>query len=123
LKLPAANTAVIAQRGWVNSHRDMVQRYVDGLVEATAHLKQDKPGTVAVLKKYYKSDDDSGMAAAYDFHVGEVVASLPMPRPEQFADAVEQLGESNARVREVDLGNLLDPTFVQDAADRGLGSS
>ncbi len=121
LKLPAANTSVIAQRSWVNAHRDAVQRYVDALVEATAHLRQDKPGTVSVLKKYYKTDDDASMSAAYDFHVGEVVAPLPLPRVEQFADAVEQLSQSNPRIREVDLGKLIDPAFVQDAADRGLG--
>jgi NitT/TauT family transport system substrate-binding protein len=121
LKLPAANTSVIAQRSWVSAHRDAVQRYVDSLVEATAHMRQDKPGTVAVLKKYFKSDDDSAMSATYDFHVGEVVAALPMPRPDQFSDALDQLGLSNPRVREVDLGQLLDTSFVQDAADRGLG--
>jgi len=120
LKLPAANTSVIAQRSWVSTHRDMVQRYVDALVEATAHLRQDKPGTVAVLKKYYKTDDDAAMAAAYEFHAGEVIAPLPLPRVEQFADAVEQLSQSNPRIREVDLAKLIDPTFVQDAADRGL---
>ncbi|MCA1646391.1 MAG: ABC transporter substrate-binding protein [Chloroflexi bacterium] len=121
LRLPAANTSVIAQRSWLTTHRQVAQRYVDSLIEATTHLKQDKPGTVTVLKKYYKSEDDAAMAATYDFHANEVLASLPMPRAEQFADALDQLGQSNPRVREVDLGNLLDPTFVQDAADRGLG--
>jgi NitT/TauT family transport system substrate-binding protein len=121
LKLPAANTSVIARRTWVNANRDVVQRYVDGLVEATAHLRVDKPGTVAVLKNYYKSDDDNAMGATYDFHVGEVLAALPIPKPEQFADAIDQLSQSNPRINDVDLGKLLDPTFVQDAADRGLG--
>jgi NitT/TauT family transport system substrate-binding protein len=120
LKLPAANTSVIAQRSWLNTHRDVTQRYVDALIEATAHLKQDKPGTVTVLKKYYASEDEVAMAAAYDFHAGEVIASVPMPRPEQFADAIDQLGQANPRVREVDLAKLLDLTFVQDAVDRGL---
>jgi len=123
LKLPAANTAVIAQRGWVNANRDIVQRYVDSLVQATAFLKQNKPATVAILKKYYKSDDDAAMGAAFDFHAGEVVASLPFPRPEQFADAIAQLSVSNPRIRDVDLGRLLDPSFVQDAADRGLADA
>jgi hypothetical protein len=86
-------------------------------------LKQDKPGTVAILKKYYRSDDDAAMSAAFDFHAGEVVATLPFPRPEQFADAIAQLSVSNPRIRDVDLGRLLDPSFVQDAADRGLADA
>jgi NitT/TauT family transport system substrate-binding protein len=123
LKLPAANTTVMAQRSWVNANRPVVQRYVDSLIEATAHLKQDKPGSVAVLKAYYQSDNDESMGAAFDFHAGEVLATLPYPRPEQFADAMEQLSQSNPRVREVDLSRLLDPSFVQDAVDRGLGGN
>jgi NitT/TauT family transport system substrate-binding protein len=122
LKLPAANTTVMAQRSWVNANRAIVQRYVDSLVEATAHLKQDKPGSVEVLKKYYKSEDDQSMNAAYDFHAGEVLATLPYPRAEQFSDAIEQLSVNNPKIRDIDLGKLLDPSFVQDAADRGLGT-
>jgi NitT/TauT family transport system substrate-binding protein len=122
-KLPAANTAVIVQKMWLNANRPIVQRYVDSLVEATAHLKQDKAGAVAVLKNYYKSDDDPAMSAAFDFHAGEVLATLPFPRPEQFADAIDQLSQTNPRILDVDLGKLLDPSFVQDAADRGVGGT
>jgi hypothetical protein len=98
-----------------------VQRYIDGIVEATARVKGDKPGSVSLLKSYLGSDDDVAVGAAYDFHVVEVLATLPFPRPEQFADAIEQLSTKNPRVLEVDLATVLDPSFVQDAADRGLG--
>lgn len=120
LKLPTANATIIAKREWVNANRDAVQAYIDSLVEAATHLKQDKPGTVAVLKKYFKSDDDSAMTAAYDFFANEVTPSLPYPIADQFADAVSQLSVNNPRIADVDLGNLLDPSFVQSAADRGL---
>jgi hypothetical protein len=76
---------------------------------------------VTLLKSYLNSDDDEAVGAAYDFHILEVLATLPFPRPEQFTDAVEQLSAKNPRVREVDLARVLDPSYVQDAADRGLG--
>ena len=119
-QLPTANATIIAKREWVSANREAVQSYVDSLVEATAHLKQDKPGTVAVLKKYFKSDDDAAMEAAYDFFANEVTPTLPYPKPEQFADAVAQLSVNNPRIGDVDLGSVLDPSFVQSAADRGL---
>ena len=75
------------------------------------------------VKPYYKSDDDPAMSAAFDFHAGEVLATLPYPRPEQFADAIDQLSQANPRILEVDLSKLLDPSFVQDAADRGVGGT
>jgi len=75
-----------------------------------------------VLKKYYKSDDDAAMTATYDFNVNEVIPSLPYPRAEQFTDAVQQLSADNPRIADIDLTSVLDPAFVQSAADRGVGN-
>ncbi len=120
LQLPAANTVITAQRAWVNTHRDVMQRYVDSIVQAIARAKRDKPFTVGVLKKYFKSEDERAMSGAYDFFMGEVTPSLPYPRPEQFADAQSLLGKRNDKVRDYNVANLLDPSFVQKAAERGL---
>jgi NitT/TauT family transport system substrate-binding protein len=121
LHLPSANTSVVMQRSYLQANRAVVQRYVDALIDASVQVKKDKPGSVAVLKSYFKSDDDRAMEVAYDFYANEVVQALPYPRPEQFKDAVETLSVSNAKVREVDLSKVLDPSFVQNAAERGLG--
>jgi ABC-type nitrate/sulfonate/bicarbonate transport system substrate-binding protein len=108
------------QRSFVNANHDVVQRYVDSLVQASVALKKDKPGTIAILKKYFQSDDEHAMEVAYDFYANEVVQPLPYPKPDQLKDAIEVLGATNPKVREVDLNKLLDPSFVQNAADRGV---
>jgi NitT/TauT family transport system substrate-binding protein len=117
---PSANTAVVMQRSFVQANHDLVQRYVDALVEASVQLKKDKPGTLAVLRKYFKSDDDKAMTTTYDYFANEVVSSLPYPKPEQLKDAIDTLSVTNPKIREVNLNQLLDPSFVQNAADRGL---
>jgi ABC-type nitrate/sulfonate/bicarbonate transport system substrate-binding protein len=119
--LPSANTVVVMQRSFVAANHDVVQRYVDALAEASVQLKKDRPGTIAVFKKYFQTDDDKSMSISYDFYATEVVQPLPFPRPEQFKDAIDALSATNPKVRDVDLGKLLDPSFVQNAADRGLG--
>ena len=121
LKLPAANTSVVVQRAWLQANRGVVQRYIDSLIDAVSRLKNDKPRAVAVLKSYFKTDDDAAMSASYDFFANEVLPVLPYPKPEQFKDGQEQLGATNPKVLEVSLDNLLDASFVQNAADRGLG--
>jgi len=121
--LPSANTVVVAQRGWAGSNRPVLQRYVDALIESIALLKEDRTGTVAILKKYYQSEDDHAMGVAYDFYAGEVIQSLPFPMPQQFKDSVDALSVTNPKVHDVDLVKLLDTSFVQSAGDRGLGKS
>ncbi len=122
LQLPAAQTVITAQRPWANANRDVMQRFVDSIVQAIARMKKDKPYSVGVLKnkKYFNSDDDRAMSAAYDFFSGEVTPSLPYPKAEQFVDAQSILGKTNEKVRNYKVANLLDASFVQKAADRGL---
>ncbi len=121
LKLPAAIDTIIAQRAWVNSNHDLAQRYIDSIVQGTVRAQQDRDGSIAILKKYYKSDDDAAMSATYDFNINEVIPTLPFAKAEQFHDAVQQLSVNNPRIADVDLSKVLDVEFVQSAADRGLG--
>lgn len=97
-----------------------MQKYVDSTVRSVAQLKKDKPAAIAVLKKYFGNNADTGFDEAYEFYTKEVTPTLPYPRPEQFADAQAELGKKNDKVKNLDLKTLLDPSFVQSAADRGL---
>jgi len=120
-KLPAANTGVIIQRSYLNANKETVQAYIDSLVQARVKMKADKAGAVAVLKKYFKNDDDTSANAAYDFFMNEVTQAYPFPDPTQFKDAVEILGKGNDKIKAVDISKMLDKTFVQSAKDRKLG--
>ncbi len=120
LKLPAANTTVVAQAPWVNANRSVMQRYVDSLVQAIAYAKRNRATTVATLKKYFGTEAESGFEEAYDFFVNEVTPALPFPKAEQFADAQAELGKKNDKVKALDVRTILDASFVQRAADRGL---
>lgn len=120
LKLPAANTVLVGQRSWVTANRETTQKFVDSIVMAISRMRADKPFTVEVLKKYFQSEDDEAISGAYDFFTREVTPAVPMPKPEQFADAMAILGDSNEKVRSVDVSRIIDPSFIQSAVDRGL---
>jgi NitT/TauT family transport system substrate-binding protein len=119
-KLPAANTSINVQRAWLTTHRDVAQKFIDSMIEATARVKKDKAGTIAVMKKEFKSEDTDAMTKTYDFFATEVFASQPFPKPEQFADIKQYLSDKQPKIKDVDLGKLLDPSFVQSAVDRGV---
>lgn len=119
-KLPASQTVVMAKRAWAEGHKDVVQRYVDSLVQAMVRAKRDKPYTIGVFKTYFKSDNEHAMSVAYDFFVGEVLPVLPYPEKVQFADGQRVLGEKNPKVLTVDVGKLIDRSYVKSAADRKL---
>ena len=119
-KLPSANTSVAVRRSYITSSKDVVQRYVDSIVQGIKKLKSDKAFGVGVLKKYFNSTDDAAMGVTYDFYALNVAPSQPFAKPEMYVDAQATLGASDAKVKGFDISKLLDSTFVQSAIDRGL---
>ena len=122
-KLPAANTAIVVQRSWLDGHRDVAQRYVDSLIEAIARNRSDKAFATQVIRKYLKTDNERAASTTYDFFVGQVTPQYPMSRPEQFQDALAQLSASNEKVRGFDVTSIFDTSLVQSAMDRKVGGA
>src|SRR6266545_470074 len=123
-KLPAANTGIIVQRSYLNANRDTIQAYIDATVIARAKMVKDKEGSVAVLKKYFKSDNTASMEKAYDFFIAgksPVTPLYPMPSVEQFKDSIAILGADNEKIKNVDVSKMIDTSFVKSAQDRKLG--
>ncbi|HLQ35463.1 MAG TPA: ABC transporter substrate-binding protein [Chloroflexota bacterium] len=120
LKLPNANAASIVQRSYLATHREVVQTYIDTLIEANNRVRHDKPFTMQVMSKYLKISDPRALEVTYDYYIGEVYAPAPAPKAEQFQDAVHQLGRQNKALAGFDVTTILDPTLVEDAVKRGL---
>ncbi|HXP92029.1 MAG TPA: ABC transporter substrate-binding protein [Candidatus Binatia bacterium] len=118
LRVPAADITITARRSWVNAHRDVVQAYIDAIVEGIDRVRTDKAFAVATIKEYFKSDDDKAMAAGYDFFIREILTSLPYPRTAQFANSLDELATSNDKVKGFDVSKILDDSFLRSAAAR-----
>jgi NitT/TauT family transport system substrate-binding protein len=120
LNLPTTATALLVTRSYLNANKPVVQRYVDSIVQAIAKARADRPGTIAALKKYLKSEDDKGMQAAYDWYVGTVLKDPPLPTVAQLAAIQEVVSKFNDKVKALDAAKLIDDSFVKSALDRGL---
>jgi NitT/TauT family transport system substrate-binding protein len=114
LNAPASGTVVTMQRAYLDANKDVAQKVVDSIVQAYALEKEDKPTTVRVLKQYLKSEDDTAMAATYDYYVAK--APPTAPKPEQFTDSQAVLAEQNPAISSVDLTKMLDASYFQKAA-------
>lgn len=121
LKLEAVTQVAQTQRSWLAGHREAMQGFIDGLVEANARIRKDKAFTLEMMHKHLKYDDERMYEVAYQYYfAGGAIPPLPFPKPTQFADSIKVLSEKNPKVRSLDLSKILDPSFVQSAADRGL---
>ena len=120
LRQPSVGQGIVAQRAYVNAHKDVTQLYVDSIIQAGATAKKDRAAAVAAIKKYVQNDDDAAIERAYDLYQQQTYTPTPFPRPELWEDAKWVLGAKNAKVKDYDVSQLVDPSFVQSAVDRGL---
>lgn len=120
-KLPSVGDSIVVQRTWMNANHDVVQRYIDSIVQAIALSKKNKEQALPVLQKYLQNDDQRALGVTYDFFVGSVTPSYPVVRADLFGDAIEQLSATNDKIKAFDLNTFVDNEFVQSAQDRKVG--
>ena len=120
-KLATAQTGIVVQSSFVSAKKEVMQRFIDSVVEANAWMRKNKPQTVTIMRKYFNAPPtQKGFEEAVDFYLAEALAALPYPKPELFAAAQETLAASNAAVKSVDVKTMVDESFVKSAADRGV---
>ena len=73
------------------------------------------------MSKYLKIDDKARLDATYEFFALRMLPDVPSVSADQFKDAVDSLGKTNQKIRGIDLKTVVDNSFVEDAAKRGLG--
>jgi NitT/TauT family transport system substrate-binding protein len=120
-KLPSVGDCVVVNRQWLNSHKEVVQKYMDSLVQAIAFSKKNKDASIPVLGKYLQNDDQRALGVTYDFFVGSVTPDYPVVKHELFGDAIAQLSGQNDKIKSFDVSSILDNEFVQSAMDRKVG--
>jgi NitT/TauT family transport system substrate-binding protein len=67
LGIPNAQGVIATNRAYARDHSDVVQHFMDSLIESIERSKKDKPGSLAVLKAQLKLEDDALVGATYDF--------------------------------------------------------
>lgn len=120
LKLPAVNTCLVTTQAYLAGHRDVVQKITDSVIEGIGRERADKPFALEVMKKYFKSTDTEALGGAYEFHVNEIVPALPYPRTENFQVAKDMLANVDPKLAAFDVNRMIDSSFVESAAVRGL---
>jgi NitT/TauT family transport system substrate-binding protein len=121
LNLPAATQSIVVRRSLIASDRELVQRFVDAIVQATAALKNDQNLAMSALVKYTDQTDQEINDLVYQATT-RVFPTLPYPRAEQFADIQFELGLENEKLRGVDVRTIIDASFVESAANRRVGA-
>jgi NitT/TauT family transport system substrate-binding protein len=123
LGIPNAQGVIATKRAYAKDHPDVIQRFMDALIESIARSKNDRPGSLPVLKAQLKLEDNATVGATYDFFTGKVVPSVPTPTSAQFADSISVLSRQNDKLRGFDIAPFIDRSYLDNSLKRGLDKS
>jgi len=120
-KIPATENTTAVTKKFASANRDIVQRYVDSLVDAITVMKKDKATTLKVMQSLLKVEDQAALSQTYDFYVTQIFPIYPEMTPPVWTYSRDELAKSNAAVRDLDVTKVFDNSFVVDAQKRKVG--
>jgi NitT/TauT family transport system substrate-binding protein len=115
LGLLNAQGVIATTRAYSTANKATVQAFMDSLVQAIAAEKDDKPGSLALLKTYLKLSDDKVANTLYDYFVGKVIPANPTVSAQQFVDGTAVLATQNPSMKGFDMSKYVDTSYLQNA--------
>ena len=112
VRLP--RTGLVTMREHLDRSPDQIRRMIRALARARAFARENKPATVAILKRFLKLDDEELTAKIYDYHRkaetpdGRIDAALA-------AETVRDTRQAEGITREIDPRQVFDFSYVEAA--------
>jgi NitT/TauT family transport system substrate-binding protein len=120
-KLPIEypNNGIVVRKDFAKTNRDTVKRFLKAWVEGTKIFKTDPDTSLAVLRKYLKTQDPEILAKSYEPY-RPVFERIPVAKREGFAFALERLGKDIPEAGKMNADNFIDNSILMELEKEGF---
>ena len=112
VRLPS--TGLVATREMLERSPDQVRRMIRALARARAFARENKPATVAILKRFLRLDDEDLISKIYDYHKtvettdGRIDTALA-------ADTIRDTRQAEGITKEIPVSQVFDFSYLEPA--------
>lgn len=117
-RIPYAHSGVISSQKMLREKRDAMMRFGRAAVEAIHFFKNNKPQTIAILKKYAKSDLTT-LDSAHTY-LKTAIPDLPYPTLEGMKTILAEMGRTRPEVLKHEAVTMVDPSIVKAIEEEGF---
>jgi len=117
-KIPYPHSGVISSQKILREKRDVMLRFGRATVEAIHYFKNNKPQTVAILKKYAKTDS-STLDSAYGY-LRNAIPDMPYPTLEGMKTILAEMGRTRPEVLKYDAATMVDASLIKTIQEEGF---
>ena len=97
----------------------MVLRYVKALSQGLHYLKTNREGSIAIIRQYARFTTPDVVGPAYD-SARRLYNDTPVPTIEGLDFIAKELAQRNPKLRELDVGSVVDLRFVRELEQSGF---
>jgi ABC-type nitrate/sulfonate/bicarbonate transport system substrate-binding protein len=120
LGLDFPHNGLLARRDFLADQPEAARRFLRGWIEAIALIKQDKPFTLQVIRKYLATDDAETVESGYETFGGDHLVRAPYPTRAEFQSIVDFVAERDPRARDLPIDRMLDDRLVRALDQEGF---
>src|ERR1043165_2805855 len=117
-KIPYPHSGVITSEKILREKRDSILRFGSATVEALHFFKTQKTPSIAILKKYSKTDITT-LDTAYNYLKG-ALPDLPYPTLEGMKTILTEMARSRPEVAKTDPATMVDTSIMKTIEDEGF---
>ncbi len=117
-RIPYPHSGVITSQKLLKEKHDAMLRFGRAAVEAIHFFKTNKPQTLAILKKYAKTDLTT-LDSAYAY-LKTAIPDMPYPTLEGMKTVLAEMGRTRPEVLKYDAATMVDPSIVKTIDEEGF---
>jgi hypothetical protein len=116
--IESLNSDVITTRKYMRESRDIVQRFIKGMIKEVSFLAANKKFSMGVIARYTKSNDAEKIEYGYDY-VTKIFLKKPYTPIKGIQLALEEIGERNPAARTANPEQFIDMSIVRELDQSG----
>src|SRR4029078_1314784 len=117
-KIPNPHSSIITSQKILKDKRDAMLRFGRASVEAIHYFKNNNPQSLAILKKYAKTDL-STLDSAYAY-LKNAIPDMPYPTLDGMKTILAEMGRTRPEVLKYDAATMVDTSIVKAIDDEGF---
>ena len=117
-RIPYPHSGVITSQKILREKHDAILRFGRASVEAIHYFKNNKAQSIAILKKYAKTDL-STLDSAY-VYLKNAIPDMPYPTLEGMMTILAEMGRTRPEVLKYDAATMVDTSIVKAIDDEGF---
>lgn len=117
-RIPYPHAGLITSQRMLKEKHEAMLRFGRAAVESIHYFKTHKPETIAVLKKYVKTDPTT-LETAYNY-LKSAIPDLPYPTVEGMKTYISEAGRTQPAIAKADPASFVDTSLVKEVEDEGF---